>query len=203
MMIVVIVVIIYRFFICSERACRRNNKKISARRKRPHLLSFFRHMSRQQHRCRFYLPTLLAGGLVVSYISSGLCRKTVCAYQSALSGASRETFSQQVVIRSKIFMQGLGLGLIIALLHCEIAHSLGSLTAGSLVAWSDFLVLLLGVPILYYTITPKAISILAPGTSAETVRKWFQVYHCFQLHMAKGFVAGVLLTMIATWLLKL
>ncbi|NDE15700.1 hypothetical protein EBZ80_12295 [bacterium] len=124
-----------------------------------------------------------------------------------MPAAEKKAFAASAKRRYHLTIKGLFVGLVAGLLYNECVDSWRALRDGDVYAWSDFLCWLLFMPLVVYTIAPKPISVDPASTSghppsAKVLHKWFQVYRCYQVHMAKGFVVGLLLTLLALWLLR-
>lgn len=159
-------------------------------------------MSMTKNGCTFYLPTLLAGGLVGSYLGVGLCHRQTKALCAGTPAAVRREFAASRRRRYHLTIKGLLVGLVAALLYNECVDSWRALRDGDLYAWSDFLCWLLLMPLIVYAIAPKPISVDMSGQapSAKRLHTWFQVYRCYQVHAAKGFVVGLVFMLVALWL---
>lgn len=160
-----------------------------------------------KHSCTFYLPTILAGGLVGSYLGVALCHRQTKTLCTGTSATEKKALTASARRRCHLTVKGLLVGLVAGLLYNECVDSWRALRDGDVYAWSDLLCWLLFMPLVVYTIAPKPISVDPASTSgqppsAKTLHNWFQVYRCYQLHMAKGFVVGVLLTLLALWLFR-
>lgn len=114
-------------------------------------------------------------------------------YKKSLDKDQRERLEKITDERLNIYLQGLVVGLIIALVY------LYSVKSNSWTHVCVFLAIMLGVNYLWYILSPKSDWMLKSLNSKEQKEGWLKVYRTMQYRWHMGFLLGGLGGLLLSW----
>ena len=138
-------------------------------------------------------------GLAIALLTASLCvsaqgAQTVerTGFLSTLTPALRDRYREIVRMRSRIYMESLGLGIVLsvaAILYLDrVAKSRVGVAPRACIAGG----ITMGTSYVYYVLHPKKDYMLPHLTTAEQRDAWLKVYKGFQFNYHVGLLLGIL-----------
>jgi hypothetical protein len=127
---------------------------------------------------------LLFGMAFCIFSSRNIERKE---FQNTLDQRQLQIFKEIVNFRLNLWLQGLLLGLTIAVAVCYFTHQYFNTYGGALL----FTAILLVVNYLYYTLFPKPAWMLEFTKNRKQVKEWLDVYRFMSMRYHWGLVFGI------------